>query len=162
MAKLKEILNKTDVIEICTKDRSNTKWRFFKLPNLTIFAALLRDFATGSKDAALPGSLLNNHTVDCLTFEKKTRKHYNDNFCFFRAVALHLFGNERLEKETSKLFNLFLINSTNPDPSKFQEVCMDDIPSAEDIVGINFFIYDIDLIDGAMIGELAGRSIEMY
>ena len=43
MMKLKEILKKTDVIESCTKERSNTKWRFFKLTNLTIFAALLKD-----------------------------------------------------------------------------------------------------------------------
>ena len=28
MTKLKEILKKTDVIESCTKERSNTKWRF--------------------------------------------------------------------------------------------------------------------------------------
>ena len=39
---------------------------------------------------------------------------------------------------------------------------MDDIPSAEDLVGINVFIYDIDLIDGAMVGELARRSIKKY
>ena len=71
-------------------------------------------------------------------------------------------GNERLEEETSKLFNLFLVNSTNPDPSKVYGVCMDDIPSVEDIVGINFFIYDIDIIDGAMVGELARRSIKKY
>ena len=71
-------------------------------------------------------------------------------------------GNERLEEETSKLFNLFLVNSTKPDPSKFQEVCMDDIPSVEDIVGINIFIYDIDLIDGAMNGDFAQRSIKKF
>ena len=29
MAKLKEILKKTDVIKSCTKERPNTKWRFF-------------------------------------------------------------------------------------------------------------------------------------
>ena len=29
MAKLKKILKKTDVIESCTKEMSNTKWRFF-------------------------------------------------------------------------------------------------------------------------------------
>ena len=29
MAKLVEILKKTDVIESCTKERSNTKWRFY-------------------------------------------------------------------------------------------------------------------------------------
>ena len=47
MAKLKEILKKTDVIEPCTKERSNTKRRFFKLANLTMFAALLRDIPMG-------------------------------------------------------------------------------------------------------------------
>ena len=39
---------------------------------------------------------------------------------------------------------------------------MDDIPSVEDIVSNNIFIYDIDLIDGAMVGELARRSIKKY
>ena len=39
---------------------------------------------------------------------------------------------------------------------------MDDIPSVEDIVGMNIFIYDIDLIDGAMAGELARRNIKKY
>ena len=162
MTKLKEVLKKTDVIESCTKERSNTKWRFFKLTNLTLFAALLRDIPMGYKDAVLPESFLKNHKAKCLTFEKITRKPYNDNLCLIRALALHLHGNERLEEETSKLFNLFLVNSTNPDPSNFQGVCMDDIPSVEDKVGINFFIYDIDLIDGAMVGELARRSIKKY
>ena len=39
---------------------------------------------------------------------------------------------------------------------------MDDVPSVEDIVGIYIFIYDIDFIDGAMVGELARRSIKKY
>ena len=39
---------------------------------------------------------------------------------------------------------------------------MDDIPSVEDIVGITIFIYDIDLFDGAMVGEFAQRSIKKY
>ena len=47
MAKLKKILKKTGVIESCTKEKSNTNWRFFKLTNLTIFAALLRDIPMG-------------------------------------------------------------------------------------------------------------------
>ena len=141
MAKLKEILKETDVTESCTKERSNTKWRFFKVTNLTIFAPLLSDIPMGGKDANLPESLLKNHTVICLTYEQNTKKPYNDNLCFFKALALPLHGNDkRLEEETSKLFNLVLINSTNPDPSKFQGVCMDDIPSVEDLVGINIFI----------------------
>ena len=148
--------------ESCTKERPNTKWRFFKITNLTIFAALLRDIPMGCKDAVLPESLLRNRSIKCLTYEQNTKKSYKDNLCLFRALALHLHGNERLEEETSKLFNLFLVKSTNSDLSKFQGVCMDDIPAVENIVGISIFIYDIDLIDGAMVGELARRSIKMY
>ena len=162
MAKLKEILKKTDVIESCTKERSNTKWRFFKLTNLTIFAALLRDIPMACKDAVLPESLLKNHTVNCLTYEQNTKTPYKDYLCLFRALALHLHGNERLEEETSNLFNFFLINITNLDPSKLQGLCMDDIPTVEDVVDINIFTYDIDLFDGAMVGELARRSIKKY
>ena len=97
-----------------------------------------------------------------LLTNKTPKKTYKDNLCLFRALALHLHGNERLEEETSNLFNLFLVNSTNPDPSKFQGVCMDDIPFVEDTVVINIFIYDIDFIDDPMVGELARRSIKKY
>ena len=100
LAKLKEILKKTDVIESCTKERSNTKWRFFKITNLTIFAAPLRNIPMGCKDAVLPESLLRNPSIYCLTFERNTRQSYKDNLCLFRALALHLHGNERLEEET--------------------------------------------------------------
>ena len=162
MAKLREILKKTDVIESCTKERSNTKWMFFKLTNLTIFAALLKDIPMGCKDAVLLESLLRNLSINCLTYEQNSKKTDKENLCLFRALALHLLGNERLEEETSKLFNLFLVNSTNLDLSKFQGVCRDYIPSVEDMVGINFFLYNIDLIDNAMVGELARRSIRKY
>ena len=74
MVKLKEISKKTDVIESCTKEMSNPKWRFFKLTNLTIFAALLRDIPMSCKDAVLPESLLRNLSINCLTYEQNTKK----------------------------------------------------------------------------------------
>ena len=74
MAKVKEILKKTDVIESCTKERSNTKWRFFKLTNLTIFAALLRDIPMDCRDAVLPESVPRYLSINCLTYEKNTKK----------------------------------------------------------------------------------------
>ena len=67
MAKLKKILKRTVLIESCTKERSNTKWRFFKLTNLTIFAALLRDIPMCCKDAVLPEPLPRNRSINCLT-----------------------------------------------------------------------------------------------
>ena len=39
---------------------------------------------------------------------------------------------------------------------------MVDIPSVQGMVAVNFFIHDNDLFDGAMVGELAQRSIKKY
>ena len=99
-AKLKDFLNKTDVLGSCSRERMNKKWRFYKLSNLTVFAALLKDVPMGCKDAVLHEPLLKNHTINCLTFEENTRQPYNDNLCLFRAFALHMHGNQRLEEET--------------------------------------------------------------
>ena len=43
LAKLKDFLNQTDVIESCSRERTKTKWRFYMLTNLTAFVALLKD-----------------------------------------------------------------------------------------------------------------------
>ena len=88
----------------------------------------------GCKDSVLPERLLKNRNVNCVTFENYTRKPYNDNLCFFRAVALHLLGYESLEEGTSKIFKLFLNNCGEGDPSNFQGVRMTDIPKVEEML----------------------------
>ena len=116
----------------------------------------------GCKDTVLPEPLLKNHNVNCLTFKRNTRQPYNDNLCLFRALALHLHSNEKLEKETSKTFNLFVNNCGKGDPSKFQGIHMTDIPKVEDLLQLNIFLYEIDFVDGKFIGELCRRSIQKY
>ena len=74
IVELKEILKKNDVIESCTKERSNRRWRFFRVTNLTIIATLLRDITKGCKDALLPESLLRNLSINCFTYEQNTKK----------------------------------------------------------------------------------------
>ena len=159
---LKEKIQKMDIIDLCTRERTNTKWKFYKLTNVTIFAALLKDIPMGCKDTVLPEPLLKNHNVNCLTFEKNTRQPYNDNLCLFRALALHLFGNEKLEEETSKIFSLFLNNIEESDVSKFQGAQLNDIAKVEDLLQLNIFLYDIVFVDGELIGELCRRSIQNY
>ena len=162
MTNPKERMQKMDIVDLCTRERSNTRWKFYKLTNLTIFASLLKDVPMGCKDTVLPEPLLKNHNVKSLTFERNTRQPYNENLCIFRALALHLHGNEKLEDETSKIFNLFLNRCGEGDPSKFQGVHMTDIPKVEDLLQLNIFLYDIDFVDGELIGELCRRSIHKY
>ena len=49
LVKLKNMLSNTDVIEASTKERANTKWKFYKLANGSVFAALLKEFPMGHK-----------------------------------------------------------------------------------------------------------------
>ena len=45
---------------------------------------------------------------------------------------------------------------------QFEGVHMNDIPFVEDLLTLNIVLYDIDTVDGNIIGELAGRSIQKY
>ena len=140
----------------------NTKWRFYKLTNLTVFAALLKNVPMVCKNAVLPEPLLRNGTINCLTCEENTRQPYNDNLCLFRALALHLHGTERLGEETSKLFNLFINKMDGLSPNQFQGVHMNDIPIVEDLLTLNILLYDIIIVDGNIVGELARQSVQKY
>ena len=120
----KEFLNQTDVIESCSRERTNTKWRFYKLTNLTVFAASLKDVSMGCKNAVLTEPLLKTRTINCLTFDEITRQPYNDNLCLLRALALHLHGTQRLEEETSKISNLFINKMDGLSADQFQGVHM--------------------------------------
>ena len=162
LAKLKDFLNQTDVIESCSQEGMNTKWRFYKLTNLTVFAALLEDVPMGCKHAVLPEPLLRNGTINCLTFEESTRQPYNDNLCLFRALALHLHGTQRLEEETSKLFDLFINKMDGLSSDQLQGVHMNDIPFVGDLLTLNIVLYDIDIVNGNNIGELARRIVKKY
>ena len=117
------------------------------------FCSALKNVPMGCKDCVLPKPLLKHQNVNCLIFEKNTRKPYNDNLCLFRAVALHLFGNERLEEETSEIFNLFLKNCGETDPSKFQGVHMTEIQKMEEILQFNIFLNDIDFVEESWLGN---------
>ena len=115
----------------------------------------------GSKHSVLPEPLLKIQNVSCLTYEENTKKPYKDNLCLSRALALHLHGNERLEEEVTTIFNLSLNSCGEADPSKFQGVHMTHIPKVE-MSQLNFFPYDIDFVDGKLLGELARRTFQKF
>ena len=116
LAKLKDIFNKTDVIESCSKEKLRKNWTFYKLTNLTYFAVLLKDVPMVWRNAVLPEPNLSNGTNICLAYEENTRTPYTDNLCFFRAPVHNLHDTQRLEKEISKFFKLFIKKRTDGAP----------------------------------------------
>ena len=111
----------------------------------------------GCKDTIVLVPLMESLSVKCLTYEQSPRKPYNDILCIFRGLALHVHGNERLSSETSRLFNLFFEKTGKTDRTVFGDVCMEDIAIVKDIVQVDIFSCDIDIVDGSTIGSLRGR-----
>ena len=104
-----------NIVDRCTKERVNTKWRLYKLTKITDFAALPKAIPMGCEDAVIHDPLLENHIENCLTFERNTRQPYKYNLC----LASHLHGNDKLKEATSKVFNLFLFDCEEGYPSNF-------------------------------------------
>ena len=73
LAKLMEILEKTEVIKPCSTKKMNSKKRFYKLTNLTVFAVVFKDIPMSFKDAGSPKALLKK-TVNWPIYEEKLRK----------------------------------------------------------------------------------------
>ena len=155
LEKLKNILNKADVIESCSRERMNTKCFFFKFSNLTVFAAKPKDVRKCCKDALSTEPLLKNCSIHCRTFEKATRQPYNDNLCLCHAHILLLYGTQEVEGETSKTFNLFINKMDGLSPDEFQAVHMGVIFVVKDVLTLNILLYEIDFFVGNVIVELA-------
>ena len=153
IANLKEKKQKMDIIDLCTRGRANTKWKFYKLTNLTVFAAVLKDIPVGCKDTVLPEPFLRNCNVNCLAFE--TLKWHP--LPFQSTCSAFIW---QREIGGGNMQNL------QPFPEQFwgrrsikNPGCSHDWYSES---GGDLFHYDIDFVDGELIGELARRSIQKY
>ena len=132
------------------------------MTKLTVFAALLKDEPMGCKGPVLSEPLLRNHAINCLTFEENTGQPFNDNLWLFRLLALHLHGTQRLQEKTSNFFELLINKMDGLSADQFQRVHMNIIRIVEDLLTLNILLYDIDIVDGAIIGELARRNVQKY
>ena len=153
-------IEKLDLIETCTQERQNSKWRFKEITNVTVFAALLTNIPMGCTDSPLPEPLLRNPEVNCLLSNGHDEP-YNDNLCLFRAMAIHLFGSEEFELQAIKFFHNF-VTASGCDPENFTGVSFDQFPIIEEQIKQNILIYDFDTEDGEITGELERRSVERY
>ena len=131
-------LEKFDILEQCTQERQNTKWRFKLITNVTIFAALLKNNPIGCPNSVLPEPLLKNHSVNFLMSDKDEQP-YKDHLCLFCALTIYLHCHSNLDAYTSQLFTE-IISKSGYDPKSFLGVTIDDSPLVERIVELNIFI----------------------
>ena len=153
-------VEKFDIVEQCTQDRQNTKWRFKLITNVTIIAALLKTVPMGCPDFVLSEILLRHTQVNCLLSNKDKEPH-KDHLCLLRELAMYMSGHIDLDSHTSRYFTE-IVSKSGYDPKKFRGVSVQDLPVVEEIVQRNIFIYDFDIQEGENVGELARRSIGSF
>ena len=92
-----------DIVEQCTQERQNTKWRFKLITNVKFFAALLKNIPMRSPDSFLPEPPLKNRFLNYLSCNED-KEPYRDHLCLFRALAMYLNGHNDLDSHTSRYF----------------------------------------------------------
>ena len=132
----------------------NTKWQFYKLINLTVWAVLLKNVPIGCKNAVLPKPLRRSHPINCFRYEANARQPDNFKLCLFRALALNLSATQRLEGNTAETFSLFSSRLEGQSPTQLQGVNMNDILSDENLLTINIPLYDINIANGKLSESL--------
>ena len=152
-------MEKCNIVEQCTQERQNTKWRFKLITNATIFAALLKKIPMGCAVSVLPEPLLRHTHVNCL-LSNKDKEPYKNHLGLFRAWPC-TWTNIMISNQISRYFTE-IVSKSGYDPKSFREVSVGDLPVVEEIVQRNTFIYDFDIHEGEYLGELARRSLERF
>ena len=97
LAKLKNTLSNTNVLKSCRWERAHTDWKFYKLTIVTLFCSIQRRGSHGLQWHCIGRSTIAK--TFCQGFfhlMRKPNKPCDDNLCLFRAPALHLHGNSRM------------------------------------------------------------------
>ena len=135
-------LSLEDFVEIATRQRPNTKWKFAFPTNMTVFAAILKEIPLGCQNLEIPSRILKNK-IFCLS-TKSSHKPYNDNLYLLRAVAFHLTGRHNLEEQTANLFQRYM-EHCEVDVNDFKGVTLETINAIEDLTELNITIYEIEV-----------------
>ena len=161
MTEFQQRLDDLNIVELSTKEGSSTKWKMLFTTKVTNFAALLKSFPVGCKDILLPFNLVKRSDVDCLTY-KCNKERYNENLCLLRAMCMHKTVKEWVAEDTKKLFNSYLTANPPLSAQNFRGVGLEDLHIVERLTEVNILVSDIEVSDGGIIGELAGRSLRRF
>ena len=160
MTKLKDIPKNSEVIGSCSTERLNTNWRFNNSTNFAVISFLLKNVPMGWKMVVLTKSLLRICTFNCLTYEKVQHNHITITCAFYVLLLSICMVLNDWQKKLEELSCFFINKIDGLSANHFQGVPINEIPILEDLLALNILVYDRDIVDGKIIGELARRSVQ--
>ena len=111
----------------------------------------------------LPYYIKYNQAIIGLAKDKHGKLHYQDNLCFFRALAIHqgVPGNNNLQITHAVRHLLSLV--TKEDPNTFEGIQLQDLPDMEVKFELNIMVFQlIEKEDGQVVAQIVQRSHRRY
>ena len=71
---------------------------------------------------------------------------------------MHRTGKKKLQEKTSNLLNAFVTVNSNLTGDSFREVAPEDLRIVDHVENGNILVYDVEVSDNGIVGELAQRS----
>ena len=156
LVKLKYLIEKTDVIDSFIWIRMATKWSD-KLESTCCFNQRpIYDLQVLCSSQTVVEKLQNQ--LSQLWWDHRTTRWRQP--VLFCPLAFHLQGNLRLQENTSKFSNLFIMRKDRLTCPRFHGVHMNNIPVVKQRLHLNSSLYEMDIVDGENIGELARWSVQ--
>ena len=148
-----------DILEWARKQRPNTKWTVVLVTNATFYINHLPDHPIGCVKIELPDYIKNNKAIIGLAKDKHGKLHYQDNLCFFQALAIHQGipwdNNLQITHAVRHLLSLV----TKEDPSTFKGVQLQDLPDMEVKFELNIMVFQlVEKTDDQVVAQIVQRS----
>ena len=155
-------IQQPDVLQFVIRQRRDSMWVVERVTNVTFFVNIIRHHTIGCSAVALPSYLKNNNAIIGQEKNPKNGKHYRDNFCFFRCLALHRGYNHRyLETWVRIFYDEYNIKGVNI--QRFRGVTLDELDCVEEVFQTNIYVYELnETEDGSTEAELLRRSLGSY
>ena len=113
------------------------------------------NYPIGSKIVELPDYITKNRAITGLAKDKYSKYEYQDNLCFFRALAIHQGVPKERNLQIANAVQHLLSLVTNEDPSTFEGVQLQDLPDMEVKFELNIMVFQlIEKEDGQVVAQI--------
>ena len=158
-----EVIIEEDILEWARKQRPNTKWTIVFVTNATFYINHLPDHPIGCVKIELPDYIKYNQAIIGLAKDKYGKLHYQDNLCFFQALAIHQGvpwdNNLQITHAVRHLLSLV----TKEDPNTFEGIQLQDLPDMKVKFELNIMVFQlIEKEDGQVVAQIVQRSHQRY
>ncbi|KAL9961202.1 hypothetical protein ACROYT_G030103 [Oculina patagonica] len=142
LQQVRQTLEDIDILEFVRQQRPSSKWVVDTVTNITFYITKIRGHPIGC-GCDLPGYLRNNPGLIALDRHRRTGRPFNDNLCFFRALALHNgCHTKNLERDAHHYYQVY--RQAKPDIKKFCGVTFKELSDLEQLFEVNIFVYSLE------------------